>query len=55
MKYKGIKIMLIGIVIILIGIYIGILNLNGLKSWGREIFIVLFGLIISIVGFLYEE
>jgi len=55
MNYKSVKIMLLSIIIILIGIYIGILGLNGVQTHDNEIFIIIIGVIVGIVGFFYSE
>ncbi|WP_164917150.1 hypothetical protein [Clostridium sp. JN-9] len=51
MSNKGIKTMIIGVVIILIGIYIGILSLSGLKTHDNELFLIIIGAVVSIFGF----
>lgn len=47
--------MLLGIILILIGIYISILGLGGVKTEDKEIFIIFPGIIISIYGFIYKK
>ncbi|GKU27327.1 hypothetical protein [Clostridium folliculivorans] len=55
MAVKGIKIMIMGLVIILIGIYIGIQSLQGVRTGDREVLLIIVGAIISVIGFFVKS
>lgn len=55
MGNKGIKLILLGIVIILIGIFMGILSLGGIFTYFIQLYVVIIGVIVAVVGFLKED